>query len=147
MTSPTWSNRLAVSYTDGTNTYDITPIDSFQPTFALPVEVVHSLERTHAAIVRQPRSITFTFTARALGDVVARLTRLAINGTEFNITMQEVGATQQWAFRSIVLSRCIITNCQPTNATVNGPPVATFSGVSLGAAPDDGLGDPTPTLP
>ena len=41
-----WNTRLAVSYDDGSgHKVEISPIDSFTPTFSLNAEVLHSIER------------------------------------------------------------------------------------------------------
>ena len=47
-----WNTRLAVRYTDTTGTHDITPIQSFSPTFATSAEPscggrAHSAEETN----------------------------------------------------------------------------------------------------
>jgi len=128
-----WRTRLAVTYTDNGTTVDITPIDSFSPSFSLAVEAIHSIERTHVGAVFSPKSITFSLTVKAIGDVAARLTALAMKGTRFDITLQEkIG--DDWAFQSVVLSECIITSATPTSASPTGAPTATFSGFSMHAA-------------
>jgi len=44
--------RLVVTYKQGSDPEtEISPIDSFTPTFALNAEVIHSIERTHAGVV------------------------------------------------------------------------------------------------
>ena len=58
MESLDWRTRLAVRYTENGRTLDITPIDSFSPSFSLAVEPIHSIERTHVGAVFSPRSIT-----------------------------------------------------------------------------------------
>lgn len=131
---PDWKTRLAVSYVDENNTtVDITPIDSFSPSFALAAETMHSLEQTHIGVIYSPKQMNFSMTVKAIGDVAARLTALAMQGKHFDVTLQEADGTD-WAFNSIVMSRCLITACTPTAATPTGAPSATFSGVSLGAS-------------
>jgi hypothetical protein len=130
-----WRTRLAVTYTDGTRTVDITPIDSFSPSFALSVEPIHSIERTHVGAVYSPQSITFSLTVKAIGDAAARLTTLAMQGKRFNINLQEkIG--DDWSFSSVVLRDCIITSATPTSASPSGAPTATFSGFSMHATAD-----------
>lgn len=127
-----WRTRLAVSYTENGRTVDITPIDSFSPSFALAIEPIHSIERTHVGAVFSPQSITFTITVKAIGDVAARLTALAMQGKRFDITLQEkIG--DDWAFESVVLGDCMITSATPTSASPTGAPTATFSGFSMHA--------------
>ena len=126
-----WRTRLAVRFKEGTGDYqDISPIDSFSPSFSLGIEPVHSIERTHVGAVYSPQSITFSITVKAIGDVTARLTSLALRGTRFDIMLQErVG--DDWSFASLVLGDCIITSANPSSASPSGAPSATFSGFSM----------------
>lgn len=127
-----WRTRLAVSFTENGKTIEITPIDSFSPSFSLSIEPIHSIERTHVGAVFSPQSITFSITVKAIGDVAARLTALAMQGRRFDITLQEkVG--DDWAFESVVLGDCMITSAMPTSASPTGAPTATFSGFSMHA--------------
>lgn len=134
---PDWNTRLAVSYKDEDgNTVNVTPIDSFTPTFAFATEALHSLERTHIGAIVSPQSITFSMTVKAMGEVAGRLTALAMQGKRFDVTLQESEGGADWSFKSLVMSNCIITSASPTNATVSGVPAASFSGFSLGATAD-----------
>lgn len=127
-----WRTRLAVSYTENGTTVDITPIDSFSPSFSLSIEPIHSIERTHVGAVFSPQSITFSITVKAIGDVAARLTALAMQGKRFDITLQEkIG--DDWSFESVVLGDCMITSAMPTSASPSGAPTASFSGFSMHA--------------
>jgi len=134
---PDWSTRLAVTYVDpdSKNTITITPIDSFSPTFALNADVLHSIEQTHIGVVYNPQAISFSMTVKAIGDVVGRLTSLAMTRSRFDITLQEQTG-DDWSFHSVVLRDCVITSASPSPATVTGAPAATFSGVSLHATAD-----------
>src|SRR5687768_9989435 len=131
---PDWNTRLAVSYeaSDGTSG-EISPIDSFSPSFALNAEVIHSLEATHVGVVYNPQNMTFSLSVKAIGDTAARLTALALDGTRFNIVLQEAEGGADWSFKSVVMSDCIITSASPSAATISGAPAATFSGFSLAA--------------
>ena len=132
-----WRTRLAVVYKVGDGSdVTISPIDSFTPTFSLAAEVLHSIQETHIGVIFNPQSLTFSMTVRAIGSVAAELTMLALNGTRFNITLQEFDGND-WAFTKIVMSDCIITSASPSNATINGAPSATFSGLSLSASVED----------
>jgi hypothetical protein len=131
---PEWNTRLAVSVTDSPNgpSTDITPIDSFSPSFALSAEALHSLEATHIGVVYSPAAITFSMTVKAIGDAAGKLTQLAVQGKRFDVILQRAdGSGDDWSFQSIVLSECVITSAQPTAATISGAPSATFSGFSL----------------
>jgi hypothetical protein len=133
---PDWDTRLAVSYTDEDgNAVDVTPIDSFTPTFALNAEVLHSIEQTHIGVVYSPDAMSFSMSVRAIGDAAAKLTALALQGKRFDITLQEA-VGNDWSFRNVVMSDCIITSASPSAATISGAPAATFSGFSLGAKAD-----------
>jgi hypothetical protein len=135
-----WRSRLAVTYVDATGQkVDISPIDSFSPTFAMNAEVYHSIERTHVGAVFTPDQITFTMTVKAIGPVAGQLTGLALAGTRFDITLHEYDGTD-WSFKSVVLRECLITSASPSNATVSGAPTATFSGFSMQASADPKTG-------
>jgi hypothetical protein len=140
-----WDTRLAVSYNDGSGDIEISPIDSFSPTFSLNAEVLHSIEDTHIGVVYSPQAISFSMTVRAIGDVAAKLTRLALNGTRFDVVLKEKEG-DDWSFRSVVLSDCVITSAAPSTATISGAPSATFSGFSLGAKAEPKAGAAT-TIP
>jgi hypothetical protein len=135
MTTPdySWNTRLAVSYTDDQGTvHDIAPVTSFAPNFAATAEPQHSIGRTHVGVVHSPHSITFSLTVSAIGPSAAELTGLALNGTRFKITLQEL-VGNDWSFSTIVLDQCVLTSAAPTSATVSGAPQAQFSGFALRA--------------
>jgi hypothetical protein len=135
-----WNTRLAVQYTKGTETVQISPIDSFSPSFSLNVEALHSCEATHIGAVYAPVAMNFTMTVKAIGDVAGRLTKLALDGELFDIALLE-HTGDDWSFSSFVLRDCLITSATPTTATVSGAPAATFSGFSLAASVDPKTGD------
>ena len=140
---PDWKSRLAVSFIDDTQAEVlITPIDSFTPSFSLNTEVIHSIERTHVGVVYLPQNINFSMSVKAIGDVAARLTTLALEGRRFDVVLQETDDGNDWAFEKLVLSNCIITSASPSNAMPSGSPVATFSGVSLAASAEAKRGQP-----
>ena len=130
-----WKTRLAVSFTENNQPVTLTPIDSFTPSFSLNAEVLHSIEKTHIGVIYSPQGISFSMTVKAIGDVVGRLTALALKGTRFNVTLQE-GNGSDWSFKSVVLTDCIITSATPSTATSSGAPAATFSGFSLASTID-----------
>jgi len=140
MTSPEWRTRLAVTLTADDNTVTITPIDTFTPSFSMNVEPLHSVEASHIGAIYSPPTINFSMTVKAIGDVVGRLTKLALDGTTFDISMfEQVG--DDWTFSSFVLQNCLITSASPSTATVTGAPSATFSGFSLSAEVDPKTGE------
>ena len=145
MTNPetSWNTRLTVHYTDDKGVdHEISPIQSFTPTFATTAEPLHSIERTHVGVVVQPYSLTFSLTVNAIGPASAQLTTLALNGTEFSISLQEKTGND-WSFSTIVLRRCVLTSASPTAATVTGAPQATFSGFSMQVDATDSHGAKT----
>jgi hypothetical protein len=138
---PDWKTRLAVSYVDDAGSEAlISPIDSFAPSFSLNTEVIHSIERSHIGVVYTPQSITFSMTVKAIGDAAARLTTLALGGKRFSLILQETDDGNDWSFKKVVLSECIITNATPTSAAPSGAPTATFSGISLAASTESKQG-------
>src|SRR5690242_15063821 len=129
---PDWKSRLVVSYTDqDNNTVEITPIDSFTPTFALAVEVLHSLEATHIGAIYSPSNISFSMTVKAIGPVVGQITSLALQGKRFNVLLHETNDSHDWSFTRILMEDCIITSASPSPTTISGAPAATLSGLSL----------------
>jgi hypothetical protein len=133
-----WQSRLAVRYRPrgGSKEELISPIDSFQPSFTLSAEALHSVERTHIGVVYSPQQITFSMTVKAIGPVAAQLTKLALNGTPFDVVVVEGEDPNgpQWSFKEVLLSDCIVTSATPTSAMISGAPAATFSGFALSAA-------------
>ena len=132
--STDWDTRLAVMV----GTEVITPIESFNPTFATAYRVQHSLEADNVGFVRQPFNFTFQMSVRAVGtpgasNGVARLTKLALEGTEFEISVvrAEESPGDQWAFQEVMFKRCFITSAAPSNLTLQDSPTATFSGICL----------------
>jgi hypothetical protein len=123
---PDWNTRLEVKLGDKT----ISPIDNFTPTFNTPHTVIHSIQADNVGYVRQPFTFTFTMTVRAIGSVVADLTELAVNGTEFAVAVAEKQGTD-WAFKSIKFSRCVITSTNPSNVVIDGAPSASFNCMAL----------------
>ncbi|MEQ8766300.1 MAG: hypothetical protein RL885_20465 [Planctomycetota bacterium] len=129
---PNWNSRLSIKYNDGSGEQLITPIESFQPTFAMNAEALNSIEATHIGVVYMPEQISFSISVKALGTATAQLTKLALSGTPFKIVMEEVDeGDAEWSLAEVLLDQCIITNASPTNATISGAPSATFSGFSL----------------
>ena len=144
---PTWMNTRLAVVVDNDTANPVSPIESFTPTFSLNTEVVHSIEATHIGYIGNPESFTFSMTVRAIDGSAARLTRLAMEGTEFEIGMFEVdGSTGEWDFQSIVMRQCLITSANPSNATTNGAPMATFSGVARSVETNDGAAQTLPTF-
>jgi hypothetical protein len=141
---PTWMNTRLAVIVDGDSANPLSPIESFTPTFNLNTEVVHSLEATHIGYIANPDSFTFTLTVRAIGGGAAQLSRLALEGTEFEIGMYEAeGSTGEWDFVDVVFRKCLITSATPSTGTVNGAPMATFSGISREVQITDGEGPVT----
>lgn len=147
-----WQSRLAVKYKPkgGAKEELISPVDSFQPSFALNAEALHSVERTHIGVVYSPQQISFSMTVKAIGSVAAQLMKLALNGTSFDVVMVEGDDANgpQWSFKEVLLGDCVITSATPTAATISGAPAATFSGFLLSGSVTDGAGKTaTPVAP
>jgi hypothetical protein len=137
---PSWTTTRLAVIVDGDSANPLTPIESFTPTFTLNTEVVHSCEATHVGWIANPDSFTFSMTVKAIGGAAAQLTRLALEGKEFEVGLYKAaGSTgNEWDFVHIVMRKCLITAANPSNATINGAPTATFSGISREAEIHDG---------
>lgn len=144
---PNWMNTRLAVIVDNDTANPVSPLESFTPSFNLSTEVVHSIEATHIGYIANPENFTFNLTVKAIGDSAARLMRLAMDGTEFDIGMFEVeGSTGEWDFVSIVLRKCLFTSANPSNMTINGAPAATFAGVARQAETNDGRAQTLPTF-
>lgn len=130
---PQWKSRLAVRYDAGSGAQLITPIDSFQPSFAMNAEPLSSIEAINIGVVYMTEQISFTITAKAIGSAAAQLTKLALDGKPFQIIMTETDAGDpEWSLAEVLLDKCIITNATPSSAAISGAPTASFSGFALG---------------
>ena len=126
-----WKTRLEIS-ADGKV---VSPIDSFTPTFATPTTPIHSIEADNIGAVHNPQAATFTMNIKAIGPNVAELTRLALEGKKFNISVAEKTG-EDWTFKKMLFRDCLITSANPSNVVIEGAPVATFSGIILGFTAD-----------
>jgi hypothetical protein len=143
---PDWTSRLAAFWQDSSGVKKIVPVDGFTPSFSLNAEVLHSIEATHIGVVYSPKSMTFSLSVKAIGDSAAQLTTLALNGSKFDIILQETDQGTDWSFAKIVMQDCIITSASPSNAVISGAPAATFSGFSLAAQTEPKVG-PSVSIP
>src|SRR4051794_8649503 len=121
-----WNTRLAVAV----NGTVLSPIESFTPTLSTGHRVQHSLEVDNVGIVTQAQTFMFSLTVRAVGAAVAMLTKLAIDGTEFQIVVTEQTGTD-WTFKQVAFNHCYFTSAAPSNLTLDDSPTANFSGVCL----------------
>jgi hypothetical protein len=129
-----WQTRLEVTV-DGK---PLSPIKSFSPTFATAATVIHSIESDNVGAVINPQTATFTMTLDAIGPNVAELTKLALAGKKFNISLAEKKGTD-WTFKKMLFRDCLITSAAPSNVVIDGAPSATFSGLILGFNTDADL--------
>lgn len=128
-----WKSRLAVRFDSGDGPALITPIESFQPSFAMNAEPLSSIEAINIGVIYMTEQISFTITAKAIGSAAARLTKLALDGGRFQIIMTEGDAGDpEWSLAEVLLDQCVITNATPSAAAISGAPTATFSGFALG---------------
>jgi hypothetical protein len=131
---PDWNSRLEISV----NGVPVTPIDTFSPTFTTPRTPIHSIEGDNVGAVSGPKTATFTMTLKAISTTVAELARMAMSNTKFDITVAEKTGTD-WTFSKLLFRNCLITQCNPSNATPDQAPVATFNGVILGFGTDSDI--------
>jgi hypothetical protein len=122
-----WNTRLEVSV-NGTT---VTPIESFTPTYTTPITPIHSIEADNVGALFHPQTATFTMTVKAIGASVATLAKMAIAGTKFNVQLAEAKGTD-WSFKKLLFRDCYVTSANPSNAVMDGVPIATFSGIVLG---------------
>jgi hypothetical protein len=138
---PDWNSRLVVTVNGNT----VTPIESFTPTYTTPVTPIHSIEADNVGALSHPQSATFTMTVKAVGGPpatsAATLAKLALKGTKFNIQLAEQKGTD-WSFKKLLFRDCIITSANPSNAVMDGVPIATFSGIVLGFNADTDIETP-----
>ena len=123
---PDWNTKLVI--TVGADV--VSPIDQFTPTFNTPHTILHSVEADNVGFVRQPQTFTFTMTVKANSVAVANITELALNGTEFNVTLAEQSG-EDWAFKKMMFSRCLVTSANPSNVVIDGVPTASFNCMAL----------------
>ena len=118
-----WDTRLAVSYDDGSRRREeISPIDSFTPTFALNAEALHSIEDTHIGVVYSPQALSFSMTVRRSATSRRGSTALALDGQPLRHPAAG-GEGTTGRSSSVVMSDCIITERgADTAATVQGAP-------------------------
>ncbi|MGA5823983.1 hypothetical protein ACPC54_39825 [Kitasatospora sp. NPDC094028] len=126
-----WDTRLTVMVQGKA----LTPIDSFNPTFNVPVQPLHSLEADNVAHIVQPHVFTFTMAIKAIGTTVATLTDLALKNTSFAVGVQEAHGND-WTFKSIDFNDCYITSVAST-IVIDGVPTTTFNCISLDTVPTD----------
>jgi hypothetical protein len=125
-----WDTRLTVMV----GSTVVTPIDSFNPTFTTPVQTLHSLEADNVAHIVQPHTFTFTMTVKAIGPVVAQLTKLARDGSGFTVAVSEKSGTD-WTFNQIAFNDCYITSVA-NNIVIDGVPTTTFNCICLEVIPN-----------
>lgn len=129
-----WQTRLEVTV----NGKPVSAIDSFTPTFNTQTTPIHSIEADNIGAIFHPQTATFTMTLKAIGTNVAELTRLAISGGKFDISIAEKKGTD-WAFKKMLFRDCLITSANPSNVVIDGAPSATFNGIILGFTADTDL--------
>lgn len=120
-----WDSRLEVRI----GTTVVTPIDSFNPVFSVPVQALHSLEADNVAHVVQPQTFTFTMAVKAIGPVVAKLTDMARTRTPFTVALSEA-AGSDWTFSQIAFNECYITSVS-NSVVIDGVPTTTFNCMCL----------------
>jgi hypothetical protein len=129
-----WRTRLEVT-ADGKV---VSAIDAFTPTFTTQVTPIHSIEADNIGAIFHPQTATFTMTLKAIGPNVAELTKFAIEGTKFDISVAERKGTD-WTFKKMLFRDCLITAANPSNVVIDGAPTATFNGIILGLTAETDL--------
>jgi hypothetical protein len=124
----------------------VAAIDSFTPTFTTQVTPIHSIEADNIGAIFHPQTATFSMTLKAIGPTVAELTKFAIDGTKFDISVAEKKGTD-WTFKKMLFRDCLVTSANPSNVVIDGAPAATFSGIILGFTADHDLESTAPLQP
>jgi hypothetical protein len=132
-----WKTRLEIT----ANGKVVSAIDSFTPTFTTQTTPIHSIEADNIGAIFHPQTATFTLTLKAIGPNVAELTKLALAGTKFDISMAEKKGTD-WTFKKMLFRDCLISSANPSNVVIDGAPAATFNGIILGFTADTDLETP-----
>jgi hypothetical protein len=120
--------------------YPIIPIIQISPNIVIPKIHEHSLEADMVGKTRGNAEFSFNLTCKAVKDSndpnknpAKYLTEICLKEIEFDIIFSEVysegSPKQEWAFADFSLSKCSISNAVPFTWTLNGSPVATFSGI------------------
>jgi hypothetical protein len=134
---PDWNSRLEVSV----NGTALVAVESVTPTYTTPVTPIHSIEADNVGALFHPQTATIAITAKAIGNSVLTLTRLALAGTKFNVQLAEKKGTD-WTFKKLLFRDCLITSVNPSNVVMDGVPIATFSGIVLGFTADTDIEAP-----
>jgi len=129
-----WQTRLEVSV----GGKPISAIDSFTPTFTTQMTPIHSIEADNIGAISHPQTATFTMALKAIGPAVADLTKLALAGKKFDITVAEKKG-EDWTFKKMLFRDCLITSANPSNVVIDGAPAANFNGIILGFTADTDL--------
>jgi hypothetical protein len=124
----------------------VAAIDSFTPTFTTQITPIHSIEADNIGAIFHPQTATFSMTLKAIGPTVAELTKFAIDGTKFDISVAEKKGTD-WTFKKMLFRDCLVTSANPSNVVIDGAPAATFSGIILGFTADHDLESTAPLQP
>jgi hypothetical protein len=69
-------------------------------------------------------------TVQAIGANVATLTKMALEGRPFDIAVAVLQG-DDWTFKSMAFTGCVITSAAPSNIVIDGAPTATFSCLCL----------------
>jgi hypothetical protein len=134
-----WKTRLEIT-ADGKR---VSAIDSFTPTFTTQITPIHSIEADNIGAIFHPQTATFTMTLKAIGPNVAELTKIALEGKKFDISVAE-NKGQDWTFNKMLFRDCLITSANPSNVVIDGVPSATFNGIILGFTAETDLETPSP---
>src|SRR5438094_10113452 len=108
-----WKTRLEIT-ADGK---PVTAIDSFTPTFTTQTTAIHSIEADNIGAIFHPQTATFTLTLKAIGPNVAELTRFALGGEKFDISVAE-NKGSDWTFKKMLFRDCLISSANQSNVVI-----------------------------
>lgn len=120
-----WDTRLEARF-DGET---IAPLDSISFTRNIPVQPLHTVSEDNFGYIVSPATTTITFTVKAIGPVVAKLTELAVRKAKITIAIMEKRGTD-WTRKSVAFNECLIQSGSETIG-IDGAPAMTFTAIAL----------------
>lgn len=120
-----WNSRLVVKFmpgADGTGGEIITPINNFVPTAELPKEVIDSIDGHNLGYSHGNPRYSFSFEVTAVNKAVfMKIYTTALKGAIFSVSIATKDLeSDDWVFDSILLDKCVVTNCTPVDIDNSG---------------------------
>ena len=131
-------SNLAIKVQTEDGQFLLSPITNINPAFNTPHTQEHSLEASNVGQTKGNDTFPFTLTCKAIRDIVSGtnpskvMTDIQLKHKSFNVVIIEQQTSfsegNNWAFEdSILLEGCRINTGNPSNSSLGGSPVATWS--------------------